>query len=271
MIEPAKGGGLIQDRMIAVRRQAFVLCAVVLAGAAWISEANAERYVLLSLIGDHVTVVGQGTQVGSHFDQNRYEVVKLVESQLDDFAVSIADAALAKAEPTASVITLRANDPKLYALRDSWLNAEAVGVRELLALIGNAIPPAADSHLLLMTTSLDQPNMKTDRDSRGSGKVAGLGFYLDNATRMRRYDTTESAPGYLGVFANFQLVLVNLQTHAIEAQERVAVGTAYAAAEAPDRTPWNALSQTGKTRALMSLMKSGIEDALPRMLSSKKQ
>src|SRR5207248_9096195 len=132
--------------------------------------------------------------------QNRYEVVKLVEPQLDDFAVSVADAVVAKTQPTASVVTLRANDPNLYALRDSWLDAEAVGVRELLAIIGSGIPPVPESHLLLITTSSDQPNMKTTSSSRGSGKVAGLGFYLDTGTRLRRSDTLESSMGYLGIF-----------------------------------------------------------------------
>jgi hypothetical protein len=238
--------------------------------AAWTGEAIAQTYIILSLIGDHVTIVGQGSQVGSHLDQNRREVVPLVESQLDDFAVRVADATIAKIRPGASVITLRAADPKLYALRDSWLDADAIGVRDLLSLVTSQIPPSPDSHLLLITPYLDQPELKTDRDSRGSGKVAGLGFYLDPMTRMRSSDTGESAPGFLGVFAHFQLVLFNLQTSAIEAQERVVVGTTYAAADAPDRTPWNALSASGKTRALASLMKGGIERWLPGMLSSQK-
>jgi hypothetical protein len=243
---------------------------LLVAFAMWAGEAVAQTYIILSLVGDHVTIVGQGSQVGSHLDQNRREVVPLVESQLDDFAVRVADATIAKVRPGASVITLRASDPKLYALRDSWLDADAIAVRDLLSLVASQIPPSPDSHLLLITPYLDQPELKTDRDFRGSGKVAGLGFYLDSMTRMRSSNTRESAPGFLGVFAHFQLVLVNLQTSAIEAQERVVVGTTYAAADAPDRTPWNALSSSGKTRALASLMKGGIERSLPGMLSSQK-
>ena len=106
--------------------------------------------------------------------------------------------------------------------------------------------------------------------ARGSGKVAGLGFYVDPMTRMRSSRTLESAPGFLGVFAHFQLVMINLQSGAIEAHQRVVVGTTYAAADAPDRTPWNALSSTGKTRALASLMRGGIERWLPGMLTSQK-
>ena len=77
--------------------------------------------------------------------------------------------------------------------------------------------------------------------------------------------------GYLGIFANFQLVLVNLQTNAIEGHERIALGTTRSSARAEDRTPWNALTPEQKTKVLQSLIKEGIEGALPRMLSSKKQ
>jgi predicted Fe-S protein YdhL (DUF1289 family) len=250
---------------------AQLLGTLLLVGAAWASQADAQQYVVLSLIGDHITIVGEGPQTGSRLDQNRYQVIKQVDPQFDDFAVSIADAVLAKAEPTASVVTLRVNDPKLYALRDSWLDTEAVGARELLDLIGNGIPPAPDSHLLLITSSLRQPDMRTGHGYRGTGKVAGLGFYLDTLTMIRRSDTQESSRGYLGVFANFQLVLVNLQTNAIEGRERIALGTTRSSARAEDRTSWNALTPEQKSQVLQSLIKKGIEGSLPRMLSSKKQ
>jgi len=238
--------------------------------AAWTGEAVADTYIILSLVGDHVTIVKQEPKTGSHLDQNRYEVARLTEPVLDDFAVRVADATIGKVRPDASVITLRANDPTLYALRASWLDGDVIEIRELLSLIAKQSPPPADTHLLLITPYRDQPELKTGWDYRGTGKVAGLGFYVDPWTRLKRSDTMESSRGFLGVFTHFQLVLVNLQTSAIEAQERVVVGTTYAAADAPDRTPWNALSSSGKTRALASLMKGGIERSLPGMLSSQK-
>jgi hypothetical protein len=112
--------------------------------------------------------------------------------------------------------------------------------------------------------------LKTAWDYRGTGKVAGLGFYVDPWTRLKRSDTMESSRGFLGVFTHFQLVLINLQSNAIEAHERVVVGTTYSAARAEDRTPWNALSPAQKIRALESLMKREIERLLPAMLSSRK-
>src|SRR5260370_140020 len=250
------------NRAVAACRLARVLRILMLLTAAWAAEASADMYAILSLVGDQITIAGQERQSGSHLDQNRYEVVTLPDSTLDDFAVRIADATIAKVQPGASTVTLRASDPKLAGLRDSWLDADAIGVGELLSVIATQIPTSRDGHLLLITPYRARPELKTDRDSRGSGKIAGLGFYLDSTTRIRSSRTQESASGFLGVFAHFQLVLINLKTSAIEAHERIVVGTTYAAADAPDRTPWNALSPTDTIRALESLMQGGIERLL---------
>lgn len=72
----------------------------------------------------------------------------------------------------------------------------------------------------------------------------------------------------LSFFANFQLVLINLQTNAIEAYEMVAAGTTRAASRAADKNPWNAISAEQKIEVLQSLIKRESERALPRMLNS---
>ena len=70
------------------------------------------------------------------------------------------------------------------------------------------------------------------------------------------------------MFTNFQIVSINLQYNGAEAQERVVVGTTFAAASAPDKTPWNALSADRKVATLQSLMKNEIDRRLPTMLST---
>ncbi len=90
-----------------------------LLAAAWAGAAVADTYLILSLVGDQLTVVGHEAQVGSNLDKNRYKILPLRDPALDDFAVRVADATIAKVRPDASVITLRASDPKLYALRNA--------------------------------------------------------------------------------------------------------------------------------------------------------
>jgi hypothetical protein len=147
-----------------------------------------------------------------------------------------------------------------------------IDVKALVALVAQLAPISPENaRLLLIAPYRDELELQTDRAYFGKGvKVAGLGFYLDRRTRMFDADTLNSAVGFLGVFANFQLVLIKLQTSVVEAQERAVVGTTVAASRAPDKTAWNALSQQEKMRALQFLIKREIERALPSMLGASK-
>jgi len=249
------------------RRSVAVL---LVAATAWASEAIAETYVILPLIGDHFTIVAQRRQTGSHMDVNEYQSVPNADPALNDFAAKVADAVIAKTRPNAGSITIQAGDPALYKIRDSWIDAEPSGVAELVSDIKGKLPPMPDARLLLITPYRDQPQLRTTQTELGAGKVSGLGFYVDTETWLYRSDTHERSRGYLGVFANFQLVMINLETGSVEGQQRVVLGTTRSSARAEDRTPWNALTAAQKVQVLQSLMKKGIEDTLPGMLSSKK-
>jgi hypothetical protein len=118
--------------------------------AAWAGTAIAQTYLILSLVGDRVTIVTAETQLGSSLDRNRQEVMQLTGSGLDDFAAHVADATIAKVRPSASVVTLRATDPDLYKLRNAWVDTDTIEVRELVSLVAKLLPTPTDAHLLLI-------------------------------------------------------------------------------------------------------------------------
>jgi hypothetical protein len=249
----------------------WLLTALLLATAVWAGEAAAETYVILSMIGDHFTIVAQRRQTGSHLDVNEYQTVPNADPALDGFAAKVADAVIAKTRPDAGSVTIRA-DTALYKIRDSWVDAELTEVSRLVSDIKTKLPPISDARLLMITPYRDQPRLSTTTAELGSGKVSGLGFYVDTATWLRISETNhEMSRGYLGLFANFQLVLIDLETGKVAGQEAVALGSTHSSAQAPDRTPWNALTPAQKAQGLQSLMKRGIEASLPGMLSSNKK
>jgi TPR repeat protein len=219
----------------------------------------ADTYVILSLVGDHITIVGQGSETGSHLDKNQYQVAQLTDQALDNFAVRTIDATLASVRPDAAVITLRSTDPTLYALRDSWLDADSMDVQALLALVTKQLPLSPDAHLVLVTSYRGQPEMKAGHTYRGIGKVAGLGLYLGPWNRTR--------PRTLGAFANFQLVVINLKTGAIDSHERFTIGTLFTAVRSDDGEHWIALTRQ-QTGVLEVLLRREIQHSLPHMLSS---
>src|SRR5215472_5554132 len=236
---------------------------------AWTGAAAADTYLILSLVGDRLTVVGQERQVGSNLDRNRQQVVQLKDQSLDDFAVRVADAAIRKSRPSASTTMLRASDPSLYSLRDTWLDTDSVNAQALLSVVAKLAPSSPDTHLLLIAPRRDELQMKTDRNYVPTGsKAGGLGFYIDQQTLMGSNKETDRqiGRGFLGLFANFQILLINLQTSEVQGYEKVAVGTTVPASEAPDKNPWNALSAEQKIRVLQSLLKGEIERVVTGML-----
>lgn len=255
-----------RDRAAGLSRWArFLVCAA----AAWAVEAPAETYAILSLVGDRISIVAETQAVGTHLEQGPQQVVALPDSGLDDFAAITAKAAIEKARPGASVVAFRAKDRALYALRDSWLDADAIQVQKLLSIVAEQIEPSPDGRLLLIAPYRNELEMQTDRNYIGSGRVSGLGFYVNSTMRFRD-ESGQTGNGFLGVFAHFQLVLINIQAKTVEAQRRAVIGATVAAARAKDGTAWNALSATEKISALESLMKREIERLLPAMLDSKK-
>jgi hypothetical protein len=233
----------------------------------WAGAALAESYVVLPLIGDRITVALQDQQVGSHLDRNKYQVIPQSDPNLDIAAARAADATIRKLRPDATITLLRATNPKLYAMRDVWTDTDAVDVRELLSLVAQQHTSTPDAYLLLILPYRAEPELKSKNSYRGTGKVAGLGFYVDSTSRWTSAVTGETAIGFLGVFANLQLVLINLQTSTIVAHERGVVGTTFAASRAEDKTPWNALSPERKDAVLKELMSDEIGRQLPKLLT----
>jgi hypothetical protein len=239
-----------------------------LAFVAWTATARAETYLIISLIGDHLTIVTPMQSVGSHGDTNKYETVPLGNSELDDFAVRTAGAVVGKVRPTDKVEMLRAVDPTLRKMSGSWLDAGSINVQALVTLVADLFKPPSDSHLLLIAPLRGELELKTQQDYRGQGKAAGLGFYVDGATRLTSSETGEMGTGFLGIFANFQLLLVSIHDGRLEGQQRAVAGTTIAAARAADKNPWNALAAPQKIAALQFLIKGEIERVLPGMLGS---
>ena len=254
-------------------RKRFSSWAVVagIAFVAWTAAARADTYLIISLVGDHLTIVTPIQSVGSHGDTNKYETVPLGNSELDDFAVRTAGAVVGKVRPTDKVEMLRAVDPALRKMSGSWLDAGSINVQALVTLVADLFKPPSDSHLLLIAPLRGEMELKTQQDYRGQGKAAGLGFYVDGATRLQSSETGEMGTGFLGIFANFQLLLVSIHDSKLEGQQRAVVGTTVAAARAADKNPWNALTAPQKVTALEFLMKGEIERVLPGMLGSPKK
>jgi hypothetical protein len=176
-----------------------VLLLVVLALATWGSETAAETFVILSMVGDHLTIVTQRRQTGSHIDVNGYQTFANSDPALDEFASKTTDAIIAKTRPNAASVTIRA-DPAWYKIRDSWVDAELTGIPELIADIKGRLPPIADAHLRPRNLFQLSTRAHRLRDWRGraprtrrSGHYSFIGTGRGPHTVERPHDRPENA------------------------------------------------------------------------------
>ena len=203
---------------------------------------------------------------GNRADANGYEIVPLTGHALDDFVVGTAGAAVEAAAPGAKVILLRASDPVLYGSTDGWVDVDAAQTQRLVSFVTKAAPTATDARLVLIAPYRAQPSFRIGNGHRGTGSVAGLGFYL--GTGILEGDPV---PEYLGVFAHFQLLLIDVPSLAIVSRQPVVVSKAYPASDAPDKTAWNALTMPRKIAALQELTQDEIRRFIPIMIGSPKR
>jgi hypothetical protein len=227
--------------------------------------AAAATYVVVSLIGSELTFVTAQSQ--TNIDHNLYDVRRLNDPILDVTALTAAKAAIEKIRSDASVVTLRVNDPKLLKSQDQWFKRDTIDAPELLELLKGEIGDDPATRLVIISSYRSEPVLKvTHGDYRGTGKVAGLGFYIDSLARFHRSDTGEKAQGFLAPFANFRIALVNPRSLAIEGQQTTAAGDTLSAAQAEDKDPWNVLTAQQKIVALQKLLAQEIARMTPMLL-----
>ena len=226
-----EGSKPVFARWRVVARLAFVVRA---------SAASADTYLVISLVGDRLTILGAAQQAGSHMaTTGEAQVMPLKDSQFDDFAVRTAGAVIGKALPGATVTLLRAKDPELDKMRNAWLDADSIEVhnarRPDQALVRPAARQPSPAHRSVPRRTATRDGIA--RMTARAPRARGLGFYIDGATPMHDSDSLTTAMGFLGVLTYFQILLINLGDNGVGAQERVIVGTTFVAAAAPDKTP----------------------------------
>ena len=111
-------------------------------------------------------------------------------------------------------------------------------------------------------------SLRLANTSAGSGKIEGLGFYIDHNLRVNRSDTGERGVGYLAPFAYFKVYWIDYSNGAVLGDAVVTESTTLSAARSKASVnPWDALDASEKMRALQSLIARGMQRVVPQLLS----
>jgi hypothetical protein len=222
---------------------------------------------LLSLVGDKFSVVFRREEIGSRLDPNDRRGFALDASTLDDIALSAAEDVLKRLKPVSPVLRFSIRDLRLFALQDKLLvdSAESRGMREALAKL---LRENGATRLVLVTKWRDDAQFKLVSGTTGTGKISGLGFYVDSSMRIRNVDSGESTHGFLGPYAFVQFAIVDVASMAPvksvlarESQMNIPLAATGAV------RAWDALTPEGKVEALERVLRRAVQDATAAALA----
>lgn len=232
-------------------------------------DAGQRKYAVLSLIGDSLTVVTYRPSIGSQIDRNDHKTFALPDAIFDQAALLAVDEALRKVDPKASTTLLAPSSPTLRAEQGHLLDGQRFAPSEGL---DGALKKDGATHLLLVTKHRADTNLQTGGSTVGSGKLEGLGYYIDRQLPMYRSDTGEQGVGFLAPYVYFKISLIDLATSTVLKQHTVTATTTLSAARARSKEsfdPWDVLSPSQKIDTLRGMIRREIVNAVPALIQSK--
>jgi hypothetical protein len=242
--------------------RAWVLVAVLALPA----SAQCETFGVVPMVGRQLTFVTADRRTGSNLDRNQYQYLPLGD---EVFADAI-DATVSKV-----VRSRHADDRTILVRLGLAASPEELASPELVTKVIAAVAPKAVetgvTRLVVVAPYRAAPMLDVDDGHLGTGSAAGIGLYVSRFQRMGYVGAAASEYGFLGVFANVRVLVVDARSGTVVAEEVARTGTVFPAVDAPDHDPVNALSPAKKIDYLKALLGEAIEKVLPALMDKASQ
>ncbi len=251
--------------MIVSTKHLAILASLGLTLASSIAVA-ADKYAVVSAIGDELTVVTYQPSVGTRLDSNLRQVVPLTDDSFDQVAGKAAEFAIHRTVPDAEIVLLRPG-PGAF-LKDDATRQEVGLTDDQLVAIERSVADAGARYLVVIAKAKGDTRLAFRNTHAGQGKLFGIGFYFDRIQKVTETATGRTGRGFLSPYAYLTLTLVDLQTGTVlktkTAAETASIATA---ASETEMHPWDAVPAETKVRALNGLIRRAIVETVPQVLA----
>jgi hypothetical protein len=226
-------------------------------------EAQPRRYAVLSLLSDVLNVVNNRGQAGSHLSTSSTPM-KLSNPAFDRVALLAVNDILKQSAPGNAPVLL-APTAALYAGQGQMID----GMRfKPTAELQAALKAQGATHLLLISKHRDNVTVQLTGGTVGSGKVEGLGFYLDHHITLARTDSGATGEGFMAPYTYFAMSLVDLQSNAVVKSWPVTATRIVTPANAKDAVhAWDVLTSEQKMDVLKDMLNEQVKLALGKLLA----
>jgi len=220
-------------------------------------------YAVVSLIGDQLDAVTYQPQVGTLLDANSHQAMPMGADIMDNLALRETNKALRSAVPVTDVALLAVSAPEFFIDESRLFAGNQV---KLPADIDAAIAQAKAGSLVLITKHRADARLQVSDGLIGSGKIEGLGFYVDTVHHLRDAENTR-ATGFLAPFVYIDVTLVDTASHTIIGQKTITASeTVTANSNETGAGAWGALTTEQKMSTLSRLLSKNLAAAVPKLL-----
>jgi hypothetical protein len=234
--------------------------------AAW-GQPAPRRYATMSLLGDQLTAVERGEQVGSRISRHALTEIKVKGDIVDRAALGAVNDLILKTDPTSKPLSLLIDEPVLYEQQARLFDGPFV---RLPLDIVKAAKDGGASHMLLLTkhrANLSFPFTVGGRS--GEGLASGLGFYIDSEKAVTDLGNNQVVDGFLGLYVHIRATVVELASERIVGDRNIVSTQMYInSRDGFGGLPWDALSPPQKVQAVAELLLKALRTDVPPLLKS---
>jgi hypothetical protein len=236
---------------------AVAIAAAGLAAAA----AHAQRYAVISLIGDRMQIAYASGVEGQPVDRITRRYVALDDTTIDRAVLLAANDKLRELVPGSDPVLLQAFERTYFDI-----DAGTAGIIDWIRQLVRKEKGPRVTHAVIVTKMQYDGIPALQKPYVGSGTLEGVGFFVGRTVPPAGLDPNSAGPGFLQPFAYFEVTTVDLVSGKVLHREKGTASNAISAQGTDTGNPWDTLSGTQKVQTLVNLVRTEVTNVLPKVL-----
>ena len=224
-------------------------------------DAHAQRYAVISLIGDRMQIAYARGVDGQPVDRIDRRYLPLDDTTIDRAALLAANDKLRELVPTSEPVLLQAFDRTLFDTGG--------GTASIIEWVRQTVKDqkgAKVTRALLITKATYDGIPALQKPYVGSGTLEGVGFFAGRTPPAPGMDPNSAGPGFLCPFAYFEVSVVDLGSGRVLRSERGLASNTLSATGTDTGNPWDTLSGQQKVKTLTDMVRAELNALLPKLL-----
>ena len=232
------------------------------------SGTPTRSFAVVSEVGQQLQVVGFKEQIGTRLDSNVRTRIDTPGGAFDRGALLAAQSALNSAVPGAPVFLVSPLDVELFP----GIGNPVVGQRlQMPADLAAVLKEKRSTQVLLINRRSADAAFQALDNRLGSGRIDGLGFYVERTTPIRDVESGESAAGFLATYAYINVSLLDARDGRVLATRPVTDSRLdIARVSGQSGHPWDSVSNADKMANLLLLLRVAVEQTVPLVVGPQK-